>query len=159
MRWRDVKQKKVSTKLETKHKKELKDQIKYASIPSKVKAFIIDSFLLATPIIYLVMYIVIGSKEKFQTNMLMGWVYILVPLCVIVVAFLYKSGQTPGYKSQDIKLVDSKTQKEPSLLLIILRFWLFILSLVSIIGILLPFFRKDKKALHDILSSTSVIKL
>ena len=157
MRWRDVKQKKIDFK--QKEKKQNQDQNNYAGVFDKIKAFITDSFLLATPIIYIVIYLIMGSKENFGQNMLLGWAYILVPLCIVVVAFLSKSGQTPGYKSQDIKLIDNKTGETPSVVLVFLRFWFFIISIVSIVGIVMMFFRKDKKALHDILSSTSVVKL
>ena len=155
MRWRDVKQKKIILKQDEKEQ----DENNYAGILDKAKAFITDSFLLAMPIIYIVIYLVMGSREEFGQNMLLGWVYILVPLCIVVVAFLSKSGQTPGYKSQNIKLIDNKTGETPNIILVFLRFWFFIISIASIVGIVMMFFRKDKKALHDILSSTSVIKL
>jgi hypothetical protein len=57
MRWRNIKQNKVSKK---KPKKDKKDLINYASHGDKIKAFITDSFLLAMPIFYFVIYLVMG---------------------------------------------------------------------------------------------------
>ncbi len=152
MRWRDVKHKKTTFEME-------EDSVNYASIADKAKAFVTDSFLLAVPIIYIVIYLIMGGREGFGSNMLMGWVYILVPLCIVVVIFYAKTGQTPGYKAQNLKLIDNKTNEIPNFVLIFLRFWFFIIATISIVGLVVAFFRKDKKALHDILSSTTVIKI
>jgi uncharacterized RDD family membrane protein YckC len=40
-----------------------------------------------------------------------------------------------------------------------LRFLCVFVSIVSIVGLFLPAVRKDKRALHDILSSTRVIRI
>lgn len=40
----------------------------------------------------------------------------------------------------------------------LLRFFAFLLSGVSIVGIFMPLWRRDKKALHDILLKTLILK-
>ena len=155
MRWRDVKQNKISPK----NKKEIKPQYQFATIADKLKAFITDSFLLSMPIFYIVIYLVMNGREGFSHNMLLGWAYILIPLCVIIVTFYFVSGQTPGLKAYDLKVIDIQTGEKPSILLALLRFLYFNILLFTFLGLFVPFFRKDKRGLHDLLSGTAVIKL
>ena len=155
MRWRDVKQNKVTKKSV---KEESKTLLPYASYMDKIKAFITDSFLLSMPIAYIVIYLVFGGREGFRDDMFMGWIYLLAPLGVIVILFYCIAGQTPGMKAYEIKVVDNKTGEKPSILLSFLRFFFFNVVLFSFIGIFFGFFREDKRGIHDILSGTSVIK-
>jgi len=155
MRWRDVKQNRVTKQS---IKEEPKTSLPYASHMDKIKAFITDSFLLSMPIAYIVIYLVFGGREGFRDDMFMGWIYLLVPLGIIVVSFYFKAGQTPGMKAYEIKVVDSKTGKKPSILLAALRFFFFNIVLFSVVGLFASFFREDRRGIHDILSGTSVIK-
>ena len=155
MRWRDVKQNKIP---EEKPVDKPKDTTPYAFIPDKIKAFITDSFLLAMPIIYIVIYLVMGDRENFQNNMFLGWIYILAPLGFVVVLFYIITGQTPGMKAYDIKIIDNKTGEKPALILAILRFFFFNLVFITFFGLFVSFFRKDRRGVHDLLSGTSIIK-
>jgi uncharacterized RDD family membrane protein YckC len=56
-------------------------------------------------------------------------------------------------------LIDDNTKKPLSYPLAIARYLMFIFSAVTIVGVLLPFFRKDKKTLQDLLMQTSVIQI
>jgi len=155
MRWRDVKQNRISKKsIEEK----LTPSLPYASHMDKIKAFITDSFLLSMPIAYIVIYLVLGGREGFRDDMVMGWIYLLAPLGFIVILFYFIAGQTPGMKAYEIKVVDNKTGEKPSILLSALRFFFFNIVLFSFIGIFVSFFRDDRRGIHDILSGTSVIK-
>jgi len=71
--------------------------------------------------------------------------------------FLYKTGQTPGYRAYNITLIDEKSKKKPSLFIVLFRNLSAILSFFTIIGWMLMFFRKDNKNLHDLLSATAVV--
>ncbi len=159
MRWRDVKQKKIPPKSPVKKETSKIPAYPYASIRDRLKAFITDSFLLSMPIFYIVIYLVMGSREEFAQNMLLGWAYILLPLCCIVVTFYFISGQTPGLKAYDLKMIDIQTGEKPGFVLGLLRFIYFNILFFSFIGLFFPFFRKDRRGLHDILSGTAVIKL
>jgi len=154
MRWRDVKQNKIK---HIEQKKPL-TTLPYASNIDKFKAFITDSFLLAMPIFYIVIYFIFDGREGFQTNILLGWAYILIPLGIIIVLFQHISGQTPGMKAYEIKIIDNNTKEKPSLLSAMLRFFFFNMVLFTFLGLFLPIFTKDRRGIQDFLSGTSIIK-
>ncbi|WP_161937674.1 RDD family protein, partial [Sulfurovum riftiae] len=93
----------------------------------------------------------------FAEHKALGWLYILVPLVIIQTLFMFRTGQTPGYRAYDITLIDEHTGEKPSLFIILFRNAAAILSLFTIFGWLMMFFRKDGKTLHDLLSNTAVI--
>ena len=157
MRWRDVKQNKIPPKKEKVQKKS-EERFKYASLFPRLKAFITDMFLIMMPIAYFVTYVVMGDKDSFQSSSMARWSLSLI-FGLIVIVFWVKTGQTPGYKAYELKVVDEKTKKNPSILRAILRYLLFLISATTIVGVLMGYFRKDKKMLHDILSQTVVISL
>jgi len=68
-------------------------------------------------------------------------------------------GQTPGYKSYDLKVVDFKTQKKASIFQILIRNIVLFLSVITLFPLLVMFFRKDRRGLHDILSGSVAIKI
>ncbi|MDD5406292.1 MAG: RDD family protein [Sulfurovaceae bacterium] len=131
----------------------------YATKLSKFKAFLIDNFMLLMPIMYVVFYLIMGSRADFAEHKLYGWIAIFVPLVIVQTIFFYKDGQTPGYKAYSLKLIDEGTGKIPNLGIIFFRNLCAILSFFSIFGWIMMFFRKDHKALHDLLSNTAVIQL
>ena len=160
MRWRDVKQNKKPLNKKQKTKEELaeKPAYPYASVLEKLKAFITDSFLLAMPIFYFVIYMIMNGREGFSHHMLLGWSYILIPLGIIIVAFYVISGQTPGLKAYDLKVIDIQTGEKPSLLLAALRYIFFNIVFFTFFGLFVPVFRKDNRGIHDLLSGTAVVK-
>ena len=140
--------------------KKKKQEIPFATNWQKTKSALTDSFMLLMPIMYGVFYLVMGSREEFRDNMLMGWIDILIPFIAIQSAFFYfGDGQTPGYKNYDLKVVDISTLKRPSLIKIVIRNILMVFTLISFFGWAIMFFRKDKRGLHDILSGTAVIHI
>lgn len=68
-----------------------------------------------------------------------------------------RSGQTPGKKFASLKVVDAVTFQRASYLKLSLRFIGYFISLIFIIGFIIPLLREDKRALHDLLSGTAVI--
>lgn len=68
------------------------------------------------------------------------------------------SGQTPGKKLARTRVVDSRTFQNASYAKLTLRFIGYFLSLISVVGFFVGVFRKDKRALHDLLSGTAVIR-
>ena len=129
----------------------------YASAKLKVKAFLTDAFMLLMPIMYTVFYLVMNGREGFSSHKVLGWVAILIPLVIVQTLFMYYSSQTPGYRAYNIVVIDEKTGKRPSLFNIIFRNLSAILSLFTILGWLMMFFRKDSKTLHDLLSATAIV--
>ncbi len=159
MRWRNVKQNRIPKSASAPKEADEGPKYRYASVLDRMKAFITDSFLIAMPIFYIVIYLVMNGREGFAQNMALGWAYILVPLSIVVVLFYFVSGQTPGLKAYDLKVVDVQTGENPSLLLGFLRFLFFNLIFFTFIGLFVPLFRKDRRGIHDLLSGTAVIKL
>jgi len=134
-----------------------KNNYPYASSGMKIKAFLTDAFMLVMPIMYVVFYLVMGGREGFSEHKMTGWIYILLPLVIIQSIFMYKTGQTPGYRAYNLTLIDESTGKKPSLFIILFRNLAAILSLFTFFGWIMMFFRKDNKTLHDLLSATATV--
>lgn len=129
----------------------------YAASGLKVKAFLTDAFMLLMPIMYIVFYLIMDGREGFAAHKLIGWITILIPLVIVQTLFMYYSSQTPGYRAYNMKVIDEQSGQRPSLFNILFRNISAILSLFSIIGWVMMFFRKDSKTLHDLLSATAVV--
>ncbi len=150
MRFRKLK-KQTKNKIQTAN--QTKQDVIYAYYPLKIKAFITDLFMIYAPILYVITYVIMGGKEEFQASQLaplMG-----VSLYALIYAILIsRFGQTPGKKAYNLKVVDDTTYKNISFFRALLRFFAFLFSATILIGLLFPLYRKDKKALHDIICST-----
>ena len=151
-RFRDVKQGNIKTSVPNDEM-----QFPYASVGMKIKAFLTDSFMLVMPIMYVVFYLIMGGREGFSEHKAMGWIYILIPLVIVQTLFMFKTGQTPGYRAYNLSLIDTNSGKKPTLFIILFRNLSAILSLFTFFGWVIMFFRKDNKTLHDLLSGTAVI--
>ena len=153
-RFRDLKQGRITITEQKKREKEPK--IKFATKGDVFKAILTDSFMLWMPIVYIVFYFVFGSREAFGEHKLLGWIYILIPLAIVEIIFLAKSGQTPGMKAYNLKLISLYTNKKPSLSRIALR---QILSKITFItfGWIVLLFRRDGRNLHDLIVGTALI--
>ena len=128
----------------------------YSKYSFRVKAFITDMFMIYMPIMYVITYLVLDGKDEFQASELAP--LIAVSLYGIIYAFLVsKFGHTPGKKAYDMKIVDDKTGKQISFFRALFRFVAFLFTASTLLGLLLPFYRKDKKALHDLVCSTLVV--
>ncbi len=148
MRWRDVKKGQIDLKEEPK-----KPSFQSSPVLYRIKAFLTDSFMIAMPIIYIVFYAIMGSREEFRAHMLLGWVYILIPHFIVTTGFLYFKDQTPGYKAYNLKLVTFK-MKKPSFLQIAVRYVVFTLTIVIFPLLFITFFTKNRYGLQDIISRT-----
>jgi len=154
-RFRDLKKGKI-TKPKVKEKKS--SDLSYANNKIKSKAAITDSFMLLMPIMYAVFNLVMGGRDGFAENKLIGWLYILIPFITVQTLFMYfGNGQTPGYRNYMLKVIDINTLKKPPLFSIIFRNLAMVLSIITIFGWLMMFFRKDNRGLHDFLSNTAVV--
>jgi uncharacterized RDD family membrane protein YckC len=158
-RFRDIKQGKVIPVKEKENKSTITHHGReYATVGEKLKAYLTDSFMLLMPIMYVVFYLVMGGREGFAEHKTLGWLYILIPLVIVQTIFMAKTGQTPGYRAYNIEVIDESTGKRPSAFLLLFRNLAAILSMATILGWMLMFFRKDRKNLHDLLSNTSIVK-
>ncbi|SFV74576.1 FIG00712405: hypothetical protein [hydrothermal vent metagenome] len=151
MRFRKLKQ-------QTKNKQKLqsKPKIVYANTPDRIKAFITDMFMIYVPILYIITYVFLDGKDDFQSSQLAP--FIAVSLYGIIYAlFVSKTGQTPGKKAYEIKVVDIKTHQTISFFRALLRFIVFLFSATILLGLLVQFFRKDNRSLHDLVTNTVVV--
>ena len=130
----------------------------FVSIAKRFKAFLTDTFLITTPILYIVIYLIMGSGQEFADNRSLGWGIIFSFHFIIIAFFLLKNGQTPGLKAYDLKLVDSKTETRVSILQTIIRYSATLFSIISIFFIFTPFVNKEKKTFQDIVSNTKIIE-
>jgi uncharacterized RDD family membrane protein YckC len=154
MRFRTLKK---QSKKQKQFKEELANRVDYASYPDKVKAFIVDLFMIYAPILYFITYVVVGGKDAFQSSQL-AHISGVLAYGLIYSILISKFGQTPGKKAYEIKVVDVDTHKNISFFRAFVRFVSFLFSATILLGILLPFYRKDKRSLHDLMSSTVEIK-
>ncbi|RXJ97909.1 hypothetical protein CRU98_11440 [Arcobacter sp. CECT 8986] len=153
-KWRDVKQNRIkndSNKVQEEYKSSC------ASLFSRFKAFVTDSFLITTPIIYIVIYLVFGSGDAFSQNRLLGWSYILSTVLIIISFFWYVKTQTPGMKAYSLKIVTS-TKQRINIFQAVIRYIATLISIVTLFLLLLPFFNKDKKTFQDYISRTIIIE-
>ncbi len=161
-RWRDAKKGKVTEKPK-KVAKNIDENIQTSQIICtsplhRIKAFVTDMFMMMMPIMYITTYIIMDGKDSFQDSETARWLTMLL-YGIITVLFWVKKAQTPGFKAYDLHLIDDHTRKPLGYITATARYMMFIISAVSIIGVLLPFFRKDKKTLQDVVMQTSVIKI
>lgn len=151
----------------------LKPDIAYAPFWPRVLGFMTDIFMIGLPISLLVSAFfgydqmhtatgldVIVHDPKAQTNPPDPVASILqMGLFMLTYVLLWHySGQTPGKKLARTRVVDSRTFQNASYAKLTLRFIGYFLSLISVVGFFVGVFRKDKRALHDLLSGTAVIR-
>lgn len=154
-KWRDVKQNRAQSNIESIVKESSKNGL--ASLPSRLKAFFTDTFLITTPIFYIVIYLIMGSGDQFAQNRTLGWGIIFFIHATLILIFWLKNGQTPGLRAYDLKLVDNITKQRVSVKQVIIRYFTTLFAVVSIFLLFVPFFNKDKKTFQDILSNTIII--
>ena len=155
-KWRDVKQNRVKNSENfSSIGKASKDNL--ASLPSRLKAFLTDTFLITTPILYIVIYLIMGSGAEFAQNRSLGWGIIVSFHAIIILIFWLKNGQTPGLRAYEIKLVDNVTKQRVSVIQVLIRYVTTLFAVISLFLLFVPFFNKDKKTFQDILSNTVII--
>jgi len=153
-RWRHIKQGKIPAT-----DKPQAPSFTPAPIADRLKAFLTDTFMITMPILYIVIYLVMGSREAFRAHMGEGWLSILIPHMLIVTLLWWRKGQTPGMKAYDIKITRfNDPNRSITLFQAFLRYILMPISIFSIVGILIALFRKDRQTFHDIASWTMLIR-
>ncbi len=155
-RWRDIKGGKKEIPTDDFKNDELKSDI-CTSIPSRIKAFVVDMFMIMMPLAYATTYLFMDGKEDFQGSDEARWSLSII-YGLIIITFWIAKGQTPGLKAYNLKLIDAKTKENISFAKAILRYLSFLFSAMTIVLAFLPFFRKDKKTFQDLVSNTLVIK-
>ncbi len=150
MRFRNIKKNSKKTKENPKVK------YIYARYIDRIKAFITDLFMVYAPILYITTYLIMDGKDDFQASELAP--LFGVTLYGFIYAFLVgKFGQTPGKRAYELKVVDGKTGKLIGFFRSFWRFVVFLFTATTLLGLFLPFYRKDRKGLHDLVCGTIVV--
>lgn len=120
----------------------------------RLKAFITDIFMIYMPILYVATYVMLGSKEALWESQ--GAIFICWALYVFILSlFFARDGQSLGYKYAKIALV-KENGSEVGFATALIRTIIFCASFGLIFGIFVPFVRKDRRFLHDIISKVRV---
>ena len=152
-RFRDTKQNRA-----TKTDYVEKPRIPFATTGVKAKAFLTDVFMLLMPILYISIYLIFDGLEDVASHRLEAWAYAMIPFLLILTGFMIKDeGRTPGARAQGLKVIEFHTLNKPSFFSIIFRNFALLFSLFIPIFWFVPFFIKDKRTVHDLLSATCVI--
>ncbi|MGA1931888.1 RDD family protein [Arcobacter sp. YIC-464] len=155
-KWRDVKQNRAQNKNNSIKNQEEKIDSSCASLGSRLKAFLTDSFLITTPITYIVMYLVLGGGDEFAHNRSFGWALILGVTAIVITFFWYVKFQTPGMKAYSVKIVNQNKQRI-TFIQAVVRYLATLISMASIFLMFMPFFHKEKKTFQDLISKTIII--
>lgn len=130
--------------------------LKKILLVDRIKAFIVDVFMIYTPILYIVTYGILGSKNEFINNDIA--IFVCFSLYCIIISFMfYKKSQTLGYRYSSIILL-RENNSNVGFLLSLLRVLLFCISMSLLFGFLFPFLSRDNKTFHDFFCKTKVIK-
>lgn len=156
-RWRDVK----NGKLSLRNKKVKTDEIQMIATPlsQRFKAFVTDSFMILMPLMYIVFYFIMGSREAFADDKISGWLYILVPHMIAVISFWYFKSQTPGMRAYELEIISTSANKSPSLIQLFIRYVSMTVLMFLIFPIFYPYINKTKKTIWDLLSQTYIKQL
>ncbi len=128
----------------------------YAPYSFRVKAFIVDLFMIYAPILYAITYVAMNGKDDFQSSQLAPLAGVTI-YALIYALLLSRLGQTPGKKAYDMKVVDDASGENISFMRALFRFVAFLFTATTLLGLAIPFYRKDKKALHDLVCKTIVV--
>jgi len=124
-----------------------------AEVFSRIAANIIDSLI----IFFIALIIaIVAIYSKMGWLLLVGWSFIILEP-VYFIPFEMKSGQTPGKKLLNIKVVDMEF-KDISFLKAFLRNITKILPFWPLVGVLLIASTEKRQRLGDMLGGTLVIK-
>ena len=156
-RWRDVRKGKIEKPIDTKDSAQ--QNLCDAPLMARFKAFVTDSFMLLMPLMYIVFYFIMGSREAFADDKLHGWLYIFIPHLIIVVSFWYFKAQTPGMKAYEIAIVNTQSCKKPFAFRFVSRYIFMTISILLILPLFVPYLNKRRRTLWDILSGTCVKNL
>ena len=158
----------------------MSNEVRYAGFTIRFIASFLDTLFLALPLGILIYFISGGQWfdfTQYQQNIQMAmsgnphaldnqphtsfkW-ELIFEFSVLIVTILFWDnwrGATPGKKFVHIKIVDAKTFQDISNKQAITRSLAYIPSILLFgIGFLMVAFRKDKRALHDLIAGTAVI--
>ena len=149
----------------------------YAGFWSRALSFVIDVFMIGIPISLVIMSLF--GHDQMQSISALDVLQGIKPLdengveikpdpmiaitqvglfsFIVIMLWRFDQGRTPGKRLSKTKILDAKSHREPALWQLVVRFFAYFLSFISLIGFFLPLVHPKKMALHDILSGTIVV--
>ena len=129
--------------------------MRYAGFWTRGLAMTIDSFMIVLPVNAL-LAIYFNGFDAFRQN---DNLLLMIQLTILSLLFTLLAGsiRTPGKKAMGLRIIKIKDKTNIGYTQGFLRFVLYVLSFISIFGFLLAAFRKDKRALHDLILGTCVV--
>lgn len=169
MRWREIKHRKNRPS-----KPSTPAKVCYAGFKERAMAFITDIFMIGLPITLIIMIffghdqmmhsaggidVVMNPAEarEHAPNPVASLVQMAL-YCAAFVFFWHSSGQTPGKKMMQLRVVDAVTFQTASWGRLLLRFFAYFLSALTIVGFFTGLWRRDRRTLHDLIGGTAVIR-
>lgn len=125
---------------------------------ARVAALMVDTFMILFPITFVLIFVFGYTELKVEKPVLAG-VAQMALYGAVVIRLWVKKGYTPGKKVMRLIVLDTTSGKTMHLAQACWRFCAVFVSIVSVVGLLLPVFRKDKKTLHDIISNSRVVRI
>jgi len=147
MRWREAKK----APRQVKSKEPL---IGSDSIFPRVKSFIIDCFMIYTPILYVMTYFIYGGAEEFRENEEAHIYALLLFLSIDSLLNGSRKLSTPGKKAYEQSVVDINSGERLGFFRYLLRGVIFLFFSALLIGFAVPFYRKDRRGIHDVLTNS-----
>jgi uncharacterized RDD family membrane protein YckC len=158
----------------------MNDEVIYASFWVRLVASLLDTVILAVPIGVFVYFVSDGQWMNFdqfqnamqmaqygnaealqampQTDMTWELLFELLMMAIIIIFWRRWAGATPGKKILGIEVVSFEDNGTLSNKQMIIRYVGYIIStLPFLLGFFMVLFRKDRRALHDLLAGTAVI--
>lgn len=133
------------------------DKLIIAPLSVRAKVFILDTFMIYTPILYIIVYIFLGDKETFQGDQFYPFVGTI--LYGLILAFLQSvKKMSIGGRAYDVMVVDSTTGKSITFVVAFLRYLLSLISIMTLFGIIIAMTNKKRQTLHDFLCKTVVLQ-
>ena len=114
----------------------------------RFKAFITDIFMIYMPILYITTYAILGTKEALWANQIAIFACV-VAYGIITSAIFAHNEQSPGYVYAKIVL-KKDNGRAIGFATAFVRFVIFCISFGIIVGLFVPFVRKDRRFLHDL---------
>lgn len=128
----------------------------------RLGAVLIDSIVLSLPITLLlsIFYFIPSGMNTEETGLLINLFQAIIVFAITIILWIRWDGATPGKKLLKIKIIDSKTMSDITIGQAILRYvGYFISGIILGIGYIMAGFHSEKKALHDIMAGTLVVKV
>lgn len=130
----------------------------YAPLPRRLVAFLLDAFLIVSPIALLVGIIFGYDELKNPHPSFLMLLAELASIGIVFAAFWSRSGQTPGKKAMGLRVVDAKSFLPLSFARCVWRYAVWTLCWATfMLGFFVASFDKKRRTLADFACGSVVV--